>query len=33
MDNKQIGTVVKIPNDTTIVVYTPKKNVARVYQI
>lgn len=29
MDNKQIGTVVKIPNDTTIVIHTPKKNVAR----
>lgn len=29
MDNKQIGTVVMIPNDTTIVVHTPKKNVAR----
>ena len=29
MDNKQIGTVVKIPNDTAIVVHTPKKNVAR----
>lgn len=29
MDTKQIGTVVKIPNDTTIIVHTPKKNVAR----
>lgn len=29
MDKKQIGTVIMIPNDTTIVVHTPKKNVAR----
>ena len=29
MDNKQKGTVIKIPNDTTIVIHTPKKNVAR----
>ena len=29
MDTKQIGTVIKIPNDTTIIVHTPKKNVAR----
>ena len=29
MDKKQIGTVIMIPNDTTIVVHTPGKNVAR----
>lgn len=29
MDNKKIGTVIKIPNDTTIVIHTPKKNVSR----